>query len=68
MATRPDQEKNLTTDVAAIDHALRTIGDYKLKQSDNFKLADQSKNTTLFKLNQLVEIKREVFIPTSFLY
>lgn len=59
-ATQPDQDKSLNSDVASIDHAMRTIGDYKLKQSDEFKLPDQFKNTSLYKLSQLVEARREV--------
>ncbi|KAG8283692.1 cilium-dependent cell motility [Homalodisca vitripennis] len=61
LATQPDQDKNLTSDIAAIEHAMRTMGDYKLKCSDDYKLLDQSKNTTLYKLNQLVEAKREIY-------
>lgn len=59
-ATQPDQDKSLNSDIASIDHAMRTIGDYKLKQSDEFKLSDQFKNTSLYKLSQLVEARREV--------
>ncbi|XP_054260154.1 cilia- and flagella-associated protein 44-like [Macrosteles quadrilineatus] len=61
LATQPDQDKNLSTDISAIEHAMRTIGDYKLKSSEEFKLPDQSKNTSLHKLNQLVQAKREIF-------
>lgn len=60
LATQPDPEKNLPSDVAAIENAARTVGDYKLKQSRDFKLPDQTQNTSLYKLGQLVEAKRKV--------
>lgn len=60
LVTRPDQQRFLSSDVAELDQVTRTIGDYKLKQSATYKPADQSWNTTLYKLNQLIEAKRKV--------
>lgn len=62
MKTQPKREENLAADMIAIEKAQKTIGAYKLKSDPSYKVTDVFSLSSLYKFNQLLNIKREVSI------
>lgn len=59
-AVKPDPNKHHPDDLAALEQARKTIGDYKLKTDDDYKVPEEEKHTTLTKYQQLINIREEV--------
>ncbi|XP_037077844.1 cilia- and flagella-associated protein 44-like [Pollicipes pollicipes] len=60
MARRPDQNRDDPTDLAAIQTALDSLGDFKLKTAADFKVVDSRQNTARLKRHQLISVKEEI--------
>ncbi|XP_026479521.1 cilia- and flagella-associated protein 44-like [Ctenocephalides felis] len=60
-AVKPDPNKHHPDDLAALEQARKTIGDYKLKTDDDYKVPEEEKHTTLTKYQQLINIREEMF-------
>ncbi|XP_043276979.1 cilia- and flagella-associated protein 44 isoform X2 [Venturia canescens] len=58
-ASRPDPDSNHPEDVAAIERAKNTIGDYKLKAFPNFSQAQEKRETTLTKYKELLDCRKK---------
>ncbi|KAH0534340.1 hypothetical protein KQX54_003166 [Cotesia glomerata] len=64
-ASKPDTEADNEEDVRAVEEARRTIGDYKLKISNDFeynKDFKQKRDTTLSKYKQLLDCRKKTHL------
>lgn len=62
-ASKPDPEADNEEDVRAVEEARKTIGDYKLKISNDFeynKDFKKKRDTTLSKYKQLLDCRKKV--------
>lgn len=62
-ASKPDTNADNEEDVKAVEEAKKTIGDYKLKISNNYNYDENfkvSRDTTLSKHKQLLDCRKKV--------
>lgn len=64
-ASKPDPNVNHPDDVAAIEQAKNTIGDYKLKLSPNYSKSQEKRETTLTKYKEIMDCRKKVQLLNS---
>ena len=60
LAGRPDGKTDEPADLQAIQTAVDTLGDFKLKTAADFRVVDSRQNTTHLKRLQLISVKEQV--------
>ncbi|XP_048505660.1 cilia- and flagella-associated protein 44 isoform X2 [Athalia rosae] len=58
-AKKPDPHVNHPDDLTAIDHADHTIGDYKLKTSQNYSISKEQRENMLNKYKQFLDARKK---------
>lgn len=60
MRKKPDMNRTDPADEELIREAEQTIGDYKLKSDEDFKVPAQQVVTTVTKYRQLLQVRKQV--------
>ena len=60
-AEKPNPNLDHPNDVKIIEEAVKTVGDYKLKNDSQFEASEEERDTTIKKFTELIKIREEIY-------